>query len=163
MKIAGFEIIRFAEVGSTNDVAADYSHEPGKKLVVQAQRQTAGRGRRGRLWQSLDGNLFFSMLLEFPLSDLGKLVLCASLSLLETVKMYDKTVQVALKWPNDVLINDAKLSGMLLEKGNGNYIIVGIGVNVVQSPKTADMLYPTISLKEAGITTTADEFLEHYY
>ena len=163
MNVAGFEIIRFDEVNSTNDVAAEYASKAvGQKSVIVARRQTAGRGRRGRSWQSLDGNLFFSILLEFKLRNLGQLIMAASLSLLEAIKDYAPLADVQLKWPNDVLLNGGKVSGMLLEKGAGEYMVVGIGVNVVQSPKNADMLYPTTSLKEAGIQTSADAFLEHF-
>lgn len=163
MKNAAFEIIEFDEIGSTNDVAAEYATKgAGQRLVIRARRQTAGRGRRGRKWQSLDGNLFFSLLLEFELADLGRLVMASALALLETVKQYDATADVWLKWPNDVLLNGAKVSGMLLEKAAGEYMVVGIGVNVAQSPQAAEMLYPTTSLQESGIITTSDDFLQKY-
>ena len=163
MKNAAFEIIEFDEIGSTNDAAAEYAtNGAGQRLVIRARRQTAGRGRRGRKWQSLDGNLFFSLLLEFKLADLGRLVMASALALLETVKQYDATADVWLKWPNDVLLNGAKVSGMLLEKAAGEYMVVGIGVNVVQSPQSAEMLYPTTSLQESGIMTTSDDFLQKY-
>ena len=163
MNISGFEIICLDEVGSTNDAAKDYAQKAaGQKLVIAAKRQTAGRGRRGRSWLSLDGNLFFSMLFEFELKNLGKLIMASALSLLDAIKQYDKTADVVLKWPNDVLLNGAKVSGILLEKGEGEYMITGIGVNIRQSPQGADMLYPTTSLKAAGIETTPDEFLHKY-
>ena len=163
MEISGFEILRFNEVTSTNDTAADYATESaGQRLVIQARRQTAGRGRRGRKWQSLDGNLFFSVLLEFPLKELGRLIMAATLALLRVIKEYEPAADVQLKWPNDVLLNGAKVSGMLLEKGGGEYMIVGIGVNVEQTPSIGEILYPATSLREAGIATTADAFLERY-
>ena len=102
------------------------------------------------------------MLLEFPLKNLGQLILVAGLSVAETVKQYAAAAKVQLKWPNDVLLNGAKVCGMLLEKGEGNYMVVGIGVNVAQSPQTGDMLYPTTSLKEAGIAVSAADFLDSY-
>jgi BirA family biotin operon repressor/biotin-[acetyl-CoA-carboxylase] ligase len=163
MQIAGFEVIRLTETTSTNDEALQLSRDKsGQSLVIKAQRQIKGRGRRGRVWQSLDGNLFFSVLLEFPLKDLGTLVMAAALGLLQTIKQYKPTADVRLKWPNDVLLNGAKVSGMLLEKGDGEYMIVGIGVNIMQSPQNEEMLYPATSLKAAGINTTADDFLQKY-
>lgn len=162
MMIAGFEIMQFAEVESTNDTAAEYAYAAGKRLVITAKRQTAGRGRRGRKWQSLDGNLFFSLLLEFPLKELGKLIMAATLGLVETVRLFAPEARVQIKWPNDVLINNAKVSGMLLEKGAGEYMVVGIGVNTVQSPNSAEMLYPATSLREAGIAVTAEDFLQQF-
>lgn len=163
MVVSGFEVICLEEVGSTNDIAAEYAAiYPEHKLVIRARRQTAGRGRRGRSWQSLEGNLFFSMLFEFSLRDLGRLIMAASLSLVDVVKAYKPDADVRLKWPNDVLLNGNKISGMLLEKGAGNYMIVGIGVNITQSPQMPDMLYPTTSLAQAGIAATADDFLQKY-
>lgn len=162
MKSTTFEILRFEELESTNTTALEYSKATHKNLVIVAKKQTAGRGRRGRIWQSLEGNLFFSLLLEFPLNRLGTLIMASSLSLLQTIKAFDANAKVKLKWPNDVLLNNAKVSGMLLEKGEGEYMIVGIGVNIKQSPQTADMLYPTISLQEAGIFADAADFLPKY-
>ncbi len=163
MAADGFVIKAFDEVTSTNDVAAEYAaRSAGQRLVITARRQTAGRGRRGRSWQSLDGNLFFSMLFEFPLKDLGVLIMAASLSLAEAVRSLVNTDDVRIKWPNDVLLNGAKVSGMLLEKSIGEYMIVGVGVNVAQSPKNADMLYPVTSLKEAGTDISPEDFLALY-
>ncbi|MBR1825996.1 MAG: biotin--[Alphaproteobacteria bacterium] len=158
-----YQIICYEEVGSTNDAALLLSRNlKGKKVAVRAKRQTAGRGRRGRNWQSLDGNLFFSMLRGFDLQKLGILVMSAALAVADTIKTYDMTADVRIKWPNDVLLNGAKVCGMLLEKGAGKYMVIGIGVNILQSPKSADMLYPTVSLREAGIVATADDFLQRY-
>lgn len=163
MKLADFTIIRLKQTTSTNDEALKLSQgKSGQKIVVQTCIQTAGRGRLGRSWQSMDGNLFFSVLLEYELKNLGSLIMAAGLSLLNTIIQYSSTAKVQLKWPNDVLLNNAKVSGMLLEKGEGKYIVIGIGVNIVQSPKTPDMLYPAISLQELGIHTTADDFLQKF-
>lgn len=163
MKIAAFEILRFDELESTNTTALEYAGKgAGKKLVITAQKQTAGRGRRGRSWQSLAGNLFFSLLLEYPLKQLGTLIMASALSIAETIKEYQADADVKLKWPNDVLLNNAKVCGMLLEKGCDEYMVVGIGVNIKQSPQSEEMLYPVISLREAGITADAEDFLQKY-
>lgn len=70
---------------------------------------------------------------------------------------------VKLKWPNDVLVNGAKISGILLEKGEGEYIIAGIGVNIIAAPGAASgLLYQATSLKEAGIETDRVSFLKAY-
>ena len=158
-----YKIVCYEKVGSTNDVALQLSNgKKGQKIVIRAERQTAGRGRRGRYWQSLDGNLFFSVLREYDLQKLGVLVMSAALAVVETIKKYDTAANVQIKWPNDVLLNDAKVCGMLLEKGAGEYMIIGVGVNTEQSPKSTDILYPTVSLKEAGIFADKDDFLQEY-
>ena len=163
MKYDDWQITQYEEVESTNDIALDMANiiESGY-YVIKAQKQTNGRGRRGRTWESLYGNLFFSMLFKFDIRKAGELAVICSLSLLQVIKKLNVLANVKLKWPNDVLLNSAKVSGILFEKANGDYIVAGIGVNIAQSPKNAEMLYPVISLKEAGIDTSADDFLKLY-
>ncbi len=163
MKINDWHIKAFDELESTNDTALAYSRQiKGERYVIEAKRQTKGRGRRGRSWQSLSGNLFFSLLFEFDITKAGELAIICSLSLQQSINKLSIDADVKLKWPNDVLLNGAKVSGILLEKAEGNYVIAGIGVNIMQSPKSPDMIYPTISLKEAGIEVESDDFLRLY-
>lgn len=162
MKYEDWQIITLDKVTSTNDAVNNYCDKAGRFIALRAVEQTAGRGRRGRIWQSLKGNLFLSLAFEYDLQNLGNLVIAASLSLCQTIKSYSPSPEVKIKWPNDILLNNAKVSGMLLEKGIGNYIIIGIGVNIVHSPDSQHILYPATSLTEAGITTTAAEFTENY-
>ena len=157
-----WKIYQYESLGSTNDEIMRFCNIPKQRIVVQTKTQTVGRGRRGRTWQSLDGNLFFSAALEFPLKDLGVLVLISGLSILQTVRFFAPNADIKLKWPNDVLLNEAKVCGILLEKGPLDYIIIGIGVNITQSPQTADMLYKATSLKEAGIIVSAEAFLHRF-
>ena len=149
-----------AEAGSTNDEVKKLSANiRGQKVVISARSQTNGRGRRGRGWVSLDGNLFFSLGVENELKNLGALVFIASLSLWQTVRNLDPLLNVKLKWPNDVLVNDKKISGMLLEKGAGDYWVIGIGVNLKVAPLLVNTLYPAVSLAEAGINVERLDFL----
>ena len=119
----------FDEVSSTNDVIKQYCSKSGKYIAVYAKKQTSGRGRRGRNWDSPRGNLFFSMAFEYELQRAGELAFACSLSLLQAVKKIAPYADIKLKWPNDVLLNNAKMSGILLEKGAEKYMIVGVGVN----------------------------------
>lgn len=154
-----WECYRFDEVGSTNDEIQKYCGESGKYIAVCAKKQTAGRGRRGRSWNSPEGNLFLSLAFEYELLRAGELAFAASLSLLQAVKKIAPAADIKLKWPNDVLLNNAKMSGILLEKGAGKYMIVGIGVNIAASPKVENAVYQITSLAEADIKITAQEFL----
>lgn len=154
-----WQIFHYDEVTSTNDIALKYSRNAAGQFVISATRQTAGRGRRGRIWYSPKGNLFFSLGLPYAVQQCGNLVLLCSLSLLETIKTLCLTADVQLKWPNDVLLNGAKISGMLLEKGERDFMVVGIGVNISQSPDNTQMLYPATSLADAGIQTECNTFL----
>ncbi len=104
--------------------------------ICLAETQTAGRGRRGRVWQSrLGGNVYLSLLYRFPgaMSALAGLSLAAGVALIEA--LHDCGVDgVGLKWPNDVVADGRKLAGILVELG-GEFLgpcfaIIGIGVNV---------------------------------
>ena len=150
------------QVSSTNDAIKKYCLEPGQKTVIRTSRQTAGRGRRGRKWFNGKGNLYFSLAFEFDIKQLGFLVMISSLSLAQTVEGLNPEASPSLKWPNDVLINNSKLSGILLEKAEGNYMIVGIGVNVETKPKKKQIHCKITSLKENGILCTAEEFMFAY-
>lgn len=163
MKNKTWKIICFDELTSTNDLAAQYAQaKTDDMLVIKAKKQTAGRGRRGHLWQSLEGNLFFSLLFKSVETNIGMFVIISALSLLQSLKILSPSADVLLKWPNDVLLNNKKVSGILLEIPENGYMIIGIGVNIIQSPKSDAISYPVTSLRESGIQTTADEFLQIY-
>lgn len=153
----------YAVLSSTNDKAQQLSETgAGKCYVVSAAKQTAGRGRRGRDWSCLEGNLFMSLLLPFKLADCGILTFMVSLALLQTVKSFDGNAEAALKWPNDVLLRGKKISGILLEKGADDYMVAGIGVNLKKAPELPNMVYSAGCLADAGITVERKEFLQRY-
>lgn len=152
--INGWQWEEYDEVVSTNDTVWNLTNKKdGAKYVVTALRQTGGRGRRGRSWVSLEGNLFMSMAFEAELKNVGQIVFIVSLSLLETLRLLFPDINICLKWPNDVLVNDRKISGILLEKGEGDYIIAGIGVNIAAAPKIDGLVYPAQSLADFGFET----------
>lgn len=161
-KIASWLWYEEESVGSTNDEIKKLVPEAGESIVISAVRQTGGRGRRGRVWQGLDGNLFFTYSLSFPISELSRIVCLTGLSLAETVKKIAPSARVQIKWPNDVFLEGKKLSGILLENISDNLWGIGIGVNIVSSPRLEDMPYQAVSLKECGIMLDRTEFL-HYY
>lgn len=149
---------------STNDDALLCTRtKKEKKFIISAKKQTKGRGRRGRQWVSLEGNLFFSQALPEEMFCVGQLVCVSAISLWETItEKLPKEYKVSLKWPNDVLIDNCKVSGTLLERGENNYWIIGIGVNICVAPKTQRMLYPVTSLKACGINIDRLMFLQSY-
>lgn len=154
----------YPEVESTNDEAlrsADILPENGK-IVITAQRQTQGRGRRGRSWIGQEGNLFMSLLFPWHSAESGALVFIVSLALLQTVKVLKPQADVCLKWPNDVLLNGRKMSGILLEAAAVGTMVVGIGVNVKASPENKEILYAVTSLREAGIDCDRISFLQFF-
>ncbi|MGN9915621.1 biotin--[acetyl-CoA-carboxylase] ligase [Micromonospora palomenae] len=165
-----------AETGSTNAdaVAAARAGEP-EGLVVVAERQTAGRGRRGRVWQSpARAGIATSVLLRpgeavadrgwppAPATGYGWLPLLAGVALVEAVARLAE-LEARLKWPNDLLVDDAKCAGILAEAVPGTSpaqppaIVLGIGLNVTlradELPENPTGL-PATSLQLAGATAT---------
>lgn len=135
------QLVYLPETGSTNDVVrAEARAGAPEGLVVIADRQTAGRGRRGRAWDSPAGlGLWFSVLLRptFPARQAPLLALMAAAAVRDAVAA-TAGVPVLVKWPNDVVSQDGrKLSGILVEmEADGDFIrhcVVGIGVNVNQA------------------------------
>lgn len=158
-----WEWIDLPSVGSTNDVAVEHSSaRKHGKFVITAARQENGRGRRGRSWIGLEGNLFMSLGVEVPLSRLGQLIFVVTLALAQSILKLSPQEDVRVKWPNDVLVRGGKISGILLEKGAGEYIIAGIGVNVKHAPELVGKSYRSISLAEIGINIERLELLELY-
>lgn len=136
-----YRVRRVERTGSTNaDVlAAAVAGEP-EGLVVVAATQTAGRGRQGRTWESPPGGgLWFTVLVrpgEVPVARFGWLPLLAGVALTEAVKdalaeaAKERTANGAgLKWPNDLLIGEAKCAGILAEATGTGGVAVGIGLN----------------------------------
>ena len=119
--------------------ALDAIHDLGAQgapsgTVVLAEEQTAGRGRDGRTWRSPAGGVWLGMLLRPPLPAAGVLSLRIGLVLADVVESLAPRQRAALKWPNDVLVNDRKVAGILCEsrwQGDAlQWLAVGIGINV---------------------------------
>lgn len=157
-------LLDYPQVESTNDCAVELSSAPpAAYYAVTAVTQTKGRGRRGRSWSSLEGNLFMSLALPLPMEKWGELIFVVALCLLQTIRKFSPGADVKIKWPNDVLLNGGKISGILLEKGAGKYIIAGIGVNIAVAPgNSSDLVYPVTSLRDAEISTDRCAFLKAY-
>ncbi|MCC2975850.1 biotin--[acetyl-CoA-carboxylase] ligase [Sphingomonas sp. PL-96] len=151
-----------AETGSTNAdlLALAGAGAVSEGLWLRAERQTAGRGRLGRAWVSPTGNLYASTVVRLRPSDpaAATLAFVAAVALEEAVRVHlPKARGLALKWPNDLLIAGAKLSGMLLERA-GDMVVLGIGLNLAHHPDLADRL--TTSLAAHGAEVAPDAFLE---
>lgn len=112
-----FRVEHVAEIGSTNDAVRQRAVlGEAEGLVVRADRQTAGRGRRGRHWDSASGNLFVSILLRptRPLAESATLGFAVAVELGHVVRPLVRS-PVGHKWPNDLLIGGKKVAGSLLE------------------------------------------------
>jgi BirA family biotin operon repressor/biotin-[acetyl-CoA-carboxylase] ligase len=128
---------------------------------LRAERQTAGKGRLGRDWRSPEGNLYTStMILPHPGDPaIGGLGLLVGVALCEAIRTAVPASGVILKWPNDIMVEHAKLAGILLER-SGDAVIVGIGVNVRTAPALADRLTIALSDLAGGTDVTAVSLLE---
>lgn len=164
----GFTFERHASVGSTNDRAMTGLHHGGAdRHVVIADRQEQGRGRLGRVWVSKPGNLYASLALRDP-CDMAKgfqLGFVAALVIRQAlIGAGASPDSLKLKWPNDVLMHGAKISGILIEGtklSDGTFAaVIGTGINLADHP--TDTPYPATDLAHEGIMISVDAFLPHY-
>jgi len=154
----GYRHIAFDEIESTNLIALDYAHnaDPGK-LWITAKKQSRGKGSRGRMWVSKPGNLYASLLIstDIPPDKLANLTFVASLAVYDSLKKILPEKQLDLKWPNDLLLNHAKISGILLENhprhNQNSAVIIGVGVNCNSNPDNTN--YPATNILKAGYVT----------
>lgn len=159
---AGFHLVHLDQTGSTNTEALTRAAAGETRPTwIVADRQTAGRGRRGRAWTSETGNLFASLLIAdpAPTSRIAELCFVAALAVDDALLALDPELEgrFRLKWPNDGLLDGAKIVGILVEattRGNATQAVVGIGINVARHP--SDTPYPTTSLNAAGVGVGRD-------
>jgi BirA family biotin operon repressor/biotin-[acetyl-CoA-carboxylase] ligase len=158
-------LLAYDEIDSTNAEALRLlrAGERGP-LWIAAERQSAGRGRRGRRWVSVPGNLHASLLLTDP----GPAEHWPQLSFVAALAVHDAVVELApeirpmleLKWPNDLLLSGAKVAGILIE-GEGREeegaVAIGIGINCTAHP--AEAAYPATDLAAGGASVTAAALL----
>lgn len=147
--------ISFETLDSTNKEAAR-QHAVGEQgpLWIVAAQQTAGRGRSGRPWTSADGNLAATRLFPFdgPPAEAPRLGFAVALAVGDTIAEMAPDLRVGLKWPNDVLLEDKKVSGILLESFGPNSdgtlaVAVGIGINLAGHPDPTQTRWPPTSIK----------------
>jgi BirA family biotin operon repressor/biotin-[acetyl-CoA-carboxylase] ligase len=145
------------EVDSTMAEAARRASTLDRPTWIMAHRQTAARGRRGREWVNPEGNFAATFVFRpggSPAAAALRSFMAAN-ALFEALAMKIDRSRLALKWPNDVLLNGGKVAGILLEAtGKGglvDWLSIGIGVNLVHAPKGAgDPAFPPVSLAGEG-------------
>lgn len=128
-------------------------------LVVGTDRQTAGRGRRGRAWLATPGcSLTFSVLWRYPAQvQLQGLSLAVGVAVAEGLEALGAR-QIQLKWPNDIWLNQAKLGGILIETAPHGSLVIGIGLNLARDPNWEPMVtQPLITLEDAMNTVNPRE------
>ena len=167
-----FEIFRFPSVSSTNDVAIGLIKKEKKNSgCVYAEIQTKGRGTHGKNWISNKGNLFISIFfhLKENYPPFNEFSVINPLIVSQTVRHFCKDKTVSLKFPNDVFLNGKKICGILQETitfNKKNFLIIGIGMNVVSNPKIIE-LYETTNIlfetkKKINIKKIIDSIIISY-
>lgn len=166
-----YRLVALDKVGSTMDEArrlAEAGAEDG--TLVWAREQTSGRGRRGRSWEAPPGNLYITLVLrpQCTAAQAAQLSFAAVVALGDAVgSVAPPMVEIAFKWPNDLLVNGRKLAGILLETRGGvgeepEWVILGLGANIRSFPK--DTTFPATSLQFEGCSpqVTDVELLEAF-
>lgn len=142
-----WNIQTFNELESTQKKCFEFARLGDTEgLVVRAQKQTAGKGRHGREWETGEGNLAFSCVLKprCDFKDIGQLAIVVGVALADTFKSYT-SAPVTLKWPNDVFLDGKKCAGILIESETEMgqipaFAVVGVGVNIASGPEYANAL-----------------------
>lgn len=158
----GVGLHHFADIDSTNEEARRMAAAGARGPAwIYADTQSAGRGRRGRAWMSEPGNLFCTHLFapQCPMPKAAEMSFVTALAVFDAV---DATGihGLALKWPNDLLVDGAKVSGILIESAPGPaghrdedpLLAIGIGINIARAPD--DTPYPATSLAAHGMSVT---------
>ena len=163
-----YQLVQLAGVDSTN-MEARRRAEGGApdKTVIWASSQKDGRGRRGRSWSSPEGNLYFSILIrpKYPATEVMQLGFIMANAIADAAEgVLEKTASIQVKWPNDVMVNGKKISGILLESestgDNGvRWAIIGVGVNIEAHPARSETELEATSLATEGAKTSISEIL----
>jgi len=164
-----FQVENYDLVGSTNDLARERAEAGAPAgLVIRADRQDAARGRRGRSWSAPPGNLYCSVVLRPKQSP----AVIATLSFVTVTALGDVLAEllpqraVRHKWPNDLLVEGCKISGILLEgagggPASGSALVIGLGVNIVSHPDQT--LYPVTDIvAQGGAPISPTDLLERF-
>ena len=168
-----YNVLRYETIGSTNAEAARLAASgedaaPDGTLVWSLE-QTDGRGRRGRHWNSPVGNLYTSILLrpKVPLRQAAQLGFVAALAVHDALRaLGPDRCQVHCKWPNDVLVNHKKTSGILLESHGGDaesapdWVVLGMGLNLMSHPEGQEP--SATSILHEGFSCTLEQVLAAY-
>ncbi len=146
----GRRVAVWNRVGSTNDLAARAAASTANEgLVVLAEEQSAGRGRRGRTWSARAGSSILMSVLLFPVGSLDEpswLTAMGAVAVSEVVSEWTGR-RAAIKWPNDVRVNGRKVAGILVERAAGSVIGIGLNANSTQDDFPADLRETATSLR----------------
>ncbi len=157
-----FKKFFYKKINSTNDIAIQKIQKGFCRGLVFAIEQKKGRGQYGKKWISLKGNLFLSVFFVIDNKISSKKITYFNCQIIKKILSKFFKTKITIKFPNDLLINNKKVCGILQETiiNNGKkYIIIGIGINLIKNPIIKN--YPTTNLlKETGIKITKLKLLK---
>lgn len=171
-----FHLVAREETGSTNDDATEAAHGGAPEgTLIWARRQTKGRGRRGRAWDSPEGNLHVSIILrpDVPPLRAGEIAFVAALAAADACSALAPAADIRCKWPNDVLVAGRKVGGLLIESsisaGRLDWLVAGIGLNLAFHPEAVEFPATHMALHggraiavEEGLAELAEAFAARY-
>ena len=165
-----FNIINFDTLPSTNKYLKEHYNDYSEFTVVITNNQTNGKGRMARVWNSTSDSLTFSILLK-PNIDSNKISNISLVTGASICKVINRYIKSQIKWPNDIMVNNKKLAGILVEGISSNKIdaiVVGIGINVNDTLFKDDLLIKATSLKnelkkEINKEQLLQEILKEFY
>jgi len=171
--LSPFEIIVFDEIDSTNaEAARRASRGELWPVCLVGLTQTAGRGRRGRAWETASGNLAATFLYESdrPVSEIAQVSFVAALAAGDMIADYVPASLVTLKWPNDPMVAGIKAGGILLESGQvpgrASWVAVGIGVNLAYAPEQSERPATHLAAHRQGgapsVLEAAERLRDHF-
>ena len=143
-----YHYLHFDVIDSTNAYLKNSYQLLDNFTFVSADYQSKGKGRNDRVWESVKGlNLMFSVLIKDPklINESNALSLMTAVEISKLLKSYGIN-NISIKWPNDVLVNDKKICGILLEGQLPNYLVIGVGLNVNQKEFPTGLRRPATSM-----------------
>ncbi len=163
-----YQLVQLAGVDSTNMEARRLAEGGAPdKTVIWASSQSVGRGRRGHSWSSPVGGLYFSILIrpKYPAEQVMQLGFVMANAIADAAEgVLSKTASIQVKWPNDVMVNGNKISGILLESESAGdntvqWVIIGVGINIEVHPMGTETELEATSLAVEGADASISEML----
>ena len=161
-----FEIFKYKKVKSTNDIAINLIKQKKKVAgCVLAKIQTKGRGTRGKKWVSTEGNffgtIFFRLDKKYP--KFHEFSIINPIIISSVIQHFCRKKDISLKWPNDILVNKKKICGILQELitiNNIQFLVIGIGINVLSNPYIKNIYKTTNIFKESKKKPSMDKIIK---
>lgn len=165
-----YNVLIFDTIDSTSEEAKRIAARGQKgNYLIWSKAQTNGRGKGNRRWVSEPGNLYLSLLLQdhFPILKASQIIFVAAVALGDAIKFLSGH-NVEYKWPNDIMLNGAKIAGILIEskftatKKTVDWIVCGIGVNIISYPSEIESPYKISSILNEKIVLRDDDLLAKF-